>query len=560
LAAGGNHSPRTPWTGNQRTPLRKGDAPVPPFAEGPGGDHPLPAAGGSLATDNGFCMTTATDVPRTRARSRPGLRARVYLLLGGLLLVNMAGPVIMVWYAAMARDLYTATADKDLAALTAAHELENALLNQKGYATYYYLSQDPAWLAKLDESRRAFALWLDRIRQDVDTPEMSSLLDAIASSYKRYATAKDNVIDLYQQGRVDAAKGQHWAVRDDFDGLRELCERFKEFYRERMRHTGRVYVERTDMVMGVAVVGVVINATLGFFLAYVLVGQILDPIRRLARSRRGDAAVENVSDEVRAIGQKFRDLEKDVDQAHLDLEQSRGHLMQSEKLAMAGKLAAGVAHTIRNPLTSVKMRLFSLERGLKLDPSQQEDFEVIAEEIGHIDTIVRNFLEFARPPKLTAQPVSLSAVVDTTLALLKHRLESYNVDVTVERGRELPEISADPDQLKEALVNLVLNACEAMGESGEIVIREELGVLEPQGRILAVRVTDTGPGIAQALIDRVFQPFFTTKGEGSGLGLPIVKRIVEEHGGWITVQSPEGRGATFTMVFPYEGERGWHRF
>ena len=505
-------------------------------------------------------MTIATDNPTRRAKSRLGLRARVYLLLGGLLMVNIAGPVIMVWYAAMARDLYTATADKDLAALTAAHELENALLNQKGYATYYYLSQDASWLDKLDESRRAFSVWLDRIRKDVSAPEMVALLDAIGAAFQRYAAAKDGVIELYRRGELEAAQNQHWSVRDDFDGLRELCDRFKEFYRERMRHTGRIYVERTDMVMGVAVVGVVINATLGFFLAYVLVGQILDPIRRLARSRGGVDEAEKVSDEVRAIGQKFRDLEKDVDQAHLDLEQSRDHLMQSEKLAMAGKLAAGVAHTIRNPLTSVKMRLFSLERGLKLSPSQQEDFEVIAEEIGHIDTIVRNFLEFARPPKMTAQPVSLSAVVDTTLTLLKHRLESYNVAVTLERGRPLPEISADPDQLKEALVNLVLNACEAMGEGGEITIREELGVLEPHGRILAVRVTDTGPGISEALIERVFQPFFTTKGEGSGLGLPIVKRIVEEHGGWITVQSPEGRGTSFTMVFPYEGERGWHRY
>jgi signal transduction histidine kinase len=492
--------------------------------------------------------------------SRMGLRTRVYLLLGSLFLVNMAGPVIMVWYAAMARDLYTSTADKDLAALTAAHELENALLNQKGYATYYYLSQDKAWLGKLDESRRAFSLWLERIRQEIDAPQTSALLDAITSAYKQYTTAKDMVIDLYQQGRVEAAKGQHWAVRDDFDGLRELCDQFKDFYRDRMRQTGRVYLERTDMVMGVAVIGVIINATLGFFLAYVLVGQILDPIRRLAGGDRGKAISEGFSDEVKAIGQKFRAMEKDVDQAHLDLEQSRGHLMQSEKLAMAGKLAAGVAHTIRNPLTSVKMRLFSLERGLKLDVSQKEDFEVIAEEIGHIDVIVRNFLEFARPPKLTAQPVSLSAVVDTTLTLLKHRLESYNVDVTVERARPLPEISADPDQLKEALVNLVLNACEAMVEGGSICVREELGVIEPHGRILAVRVTDSGPGIAPSQVERIFQPFFTTKGEGSGLGLAIVKRIVEEHGGWITVQSPEGRGACFTMVFPYEGERGWHRY
>ena len=504
-------------------------------------------------------MANTVNAWRRATAQRLGLRTRVYVLLGALLLVNLTGPAIMIWYAATARDLYTTTADKDLAALTAAHELENALLNQKGYATYYYLSQDTAWLAKLDESRRVFALWLERGRQEVEDNEAATLLDAIAAAHARYTAAKDNVIALYRQGRIDAAKHEHWGVREEFDDVRDLCEKFKELHRARMRETGRIYLERTDLVMGVAVIGVLVNASLSFFLAYVLVGQILDPLRRLARDGRNGQTTGPLSNEVKVIGQKFRDLMDDVDKAHLDLETSRGHLIQTEKLAMAGKLAAGVAHTIRNPLTSVKMRLFSLERGLKLDPSQKEDFEVIAEEIGHIDTIVRNFLEFARPPKLAAQSVSPSDVVDTVLRLLKHRLDSYNVTVQLERSKRLPEILADPDQLKEALVNLVLNACEAMVEGGTITIREETGILEPHGRILAVRVTDTGPGVPPAIAQSVFQPFYTTKGEGSGLGLSIVRRIVEEHGGWITLQSPEGRGATFTMVFPYEGDRGWHR-
>jgi signal transduction histidine kinase len=501
-----------------------------------------------------------TTLPWPRAAAhRLGLRARVYALLGGLLLVNLAGPAIMIWYAVTARDLFTATAEKDLAALTAAHELEIALLSQKGFATYYYLNQDPDWLVKLDESRRAFAKWLEQARQEVDEPAAMTLLDELASAYGRYTTAKDGVIALYRQGRSDTAREQHWGVREDFEVIQGLCQQFKEFFRARMRQTGQVYLERSDLVMGLGVIGVCVNATLSVILGYVLVNQILDPLRRLARGDRTGSSAEAASDEVQAIGRKVRALMDDVDKAHLDLEASRDHLMQSEKLAMAGRLAAGVAHTIRNPLTSVKMRLFSLERGLVLDGAQREDFEVIAEEIGHIDTILRNFLEFARPPKLTAQPVSLSEVVDTVLTLLKHRLESYNVAVTLVRQHRLPEIAADPDLLKEALVNLVLNACEAMVEGGAITIREEVGILEPYGRILAVRVSDTGPGVPEGFVQKVFQPFFTTKGEGSGLGLAIVGRIVEEHGGWITLQSHEGRGATFTLVFPCEGERGWHR-
>ena len=500
-------------------------------------------------------MNTTTPVWRRATADRLGLRTRVYVLLGALFLVNLSGPVIMIWYAVMARDLYTATADKDQSALTAAHEMEIALLAQKAFAGDYYLRPEPVWLTRLAESQRAFALWLDRARQGGDDPVAAGLLDEVATAYARYDAARDNVIALYRQGRADAAGGERAALDGDFDGIRESGQRFKEHYETRMRQTGRVYLERTDLVMGVAVLGVLINTGLNCVLAYVLIRQILDPLRRLAQTGGAGGA----SDEVQAIGRKVTDLMQDVDKAHLDLAERRDYLMQSEKLAMAGKLAAGVAHTIRNPLTSVKMRLFSLERSLALDPHQKEDFEVIAEEIGHIDTILRNFLEFARPPKLVAQAVSPSDVVDTVLNLLKHRLESYHVAVTLERHRRLPELAADPDQLKEALVNLVLNACEAMVEGGAITIREEVGILEPHGRILAVRVSDTGPGVPQSMAQNVFQPFFTTKGEGSGLGLAIVQRIVEEHGGWITLQSQEGRGATFTMVFPCEGERGWHR-
>ena len=110
-----------------------------------------------------------------------------------------------------------------------------------------------------------------------------------------------------------------------------------------------------------------------------------------------------------------------------ELAKSREHLLQAEKMAMVGKLAAGMAHSIRNPFTSVKMRLFSMGRTLQMTLAQKEDFEVISEEIRHIDTIVQNFLEFSRPPKLVMQSISPSTVVDNTLQLLAHRLKSYEV-------------------------------------------------------------------------------------------------------------------------------------
>jgi len=255
----------------------------------------------------------------------------------------------------------------------------------------------------------------------------------------------------------------------------------------------------------------------------------------------------------------MRSLIQDVDQAQLKLDESREHLMQTEKLALVGKMAAGVAHSIRNPLTSVKMRLFTLERSLDLVNTQKDDFEVISEEIRHIDAILRNFLEFSRPPKLKMQRISPSDVVDMALQLLRHRLESHRIEVEVHRERPLPEVQADPDQLKEVLMNLLINACEALPDGGKVVIREEEVLMEPWGRVAILRVVDNGPGIPASIRGQVLEPFFSTKEEGTGLGLSIAKRIMEEHGGWIHIKSEEGKGATFVLGLPCVEKMSWLR-
>jgi signal transduction histidine kinase len=231
------------------------------------------------------------------------------------------------------------------------------------------------------------------------------------------------------------------------------------------------------------------------------------------------------------------------------LEKSRENLLQAKKMAMVGRLAAGMAHSIRNPFTSVKMRLFSLGRSLELDAAQKEDFDVISEEIRHIDTIVQNFLEFSRPPKLVMQPISPSVIVDNALQLLSYRLESYGVHVEVIRSEALPEVMADSEQLKEVIVNLIINACEEMKVGGAITINEYVGK-ENGIETAVVTVSDNGAGVSPDNAESIFQPFFTTKDEGTGLGLSIAKRIVEEHGGSIDLDTEETAGATFMIHLP----------
>ncbi len=482
---------------------------------------------------------------------RLSLRSRIFLILAALVLTTLAGGLVTIWHNEAMDSLFVSLVDKNVASFQAAEELGTALLMQKGYATYFFLDGNPDWLKQLEKYNQAFQEWLQKARKSSYTDSMKEIINQIEAQYQHYADSRNEVIALYQAGQREAGARLHWEARRQFTELYNLCEQYKlmhEYAIDRARTESQVRARFINSMALAVMPTVVVFALL---LAYILIKQVLEPIRRLAVEVGPVNPVGPLPDEVKALSRRVHSLIENVDQAQTQLERSQEYLLQSEKWAMVGKLAAGVAHSIRNPLTSVKMRLFSMERSLQLSPPQKEDFEVIAEEIRHIDAIVRNFLEFSRPPKLKMQKISPSEVVDLTLQLLRHRLDLYKVKVHLKRTARLPEIWADPEQLKEVLANLLVNACEAMVDGGRVTIQEEEAVQEPWGQVVVIRVSDNGPGIPESIQDKVFQPFYSTKEEGTGLGLSIAHRIIEEHGGGMSLTSRENEGATFIISLPF---------
>ncbi|MEW5733769.1 MAG: ATP-binding protein [Thermodesulfobacteriota bacterium] len=476
-------------------------------------------------------------------KSLLSLRTRILLPLGLLVLANILGAAVTLWYVQETNKLYDSVVDRDVDALIAAERLETDLVAQKGYVTYYFLKQDPEFLTQLTERNAEFKKQLHQAQTLAYLPQASDILNQISLAYDRYAAARDRVIDLYKEGELAKGAALHWGVRDQFHAIYSLCE-------QSIAKTRDAYRRRVQYLKATALAAIPATTLLGFLLAFILFRQVLVPVRRLAEKTQAAHPEKVQKNEIAALGKGVASLMEDVDKSLIQLEESRGALVQAEKLAMVGKLSAGVAHSIRNPLTSVKMRLFSLERTLALDQMQKEDFEVIAEEIRHLDTIISNFLEFARPPRLRMQMVSPSDVTDMALLLLRHRVESYGVEVRVNRSGLLPKVLLDPEQLKEVLVNLFFNSCEAMGEGGTIEITEEDCVTDKLGRAAVIRFSDTGPGIAPELREKVFEPFFSTKEEGTGLGLAIARRIIEEHGGFLTVGEAVIGGVQFIIALP----------
>ncbi len=483
------------------------------------------------------------------------LRTRIFLLITVLAIINISGSLATILYTYRTQKLYTSMVDRNVTALLSTQKLENALVLQKGLTTYFFLTDAPRWLNQLDEYNQKFLFWLKNARAYTDTDKARSILNDIEFRYIRYIFERDKVIKMYKEDKKEAGAKQHWEVRKQFISIYDLCDEFKLIQENSIIKTRNSYKKSAKLVTIIAWCAMPAVVILIFLLSFILYKQILEPIRKLALKSDMEKSSAPEANEIKVLSKRVNSLVKNINDTHVKLEESRESLIHSEKLAQAGKLAAGMAHSVRNPLTSVKMRLFSLERSLNLNHTQMDDLDVISEEIRYIDTLLRNFLEFARPPTMQFHLISPSEIVDMTLKLLKHRFESYKTDVKVKRDKMLPAISADAEQLKEVMVNILLNACEAMGEKGTILIEEKIVPFDSSqyssGQAAQISIHDSGPGISESMQEKIFQPFFSSKEDGSGLGLSIAKRVIDEHGGKIIFESEKNKGTTFILQLPF---------
>jgi two-component system NtrC family sensor kinase len=222
-------------------------------------------------------------------------------------------------------------------------------------------------------------------------------------------------------------------------------------------------------------------------------------------------------------------------------------LFRSEKLASLGKLAAGVAHEINNPLTGVLTNASLLLEDLPEGDHRKEDAQVIVNETIRCREIVKRLLDFARQTKPMKKNTNINSLVDNIVLLVRNQTSFRNIDIQRNLEENLPEIMADGDQIQQVIINFTLNASDAMPNGGSLNIQS--GVMG-NGEYIELKFTDTGLGISEENKNRIFDPFFTTKESGTGLGLSISYGIVEQHGGTIHVESEVGKGTTFIVQLP----------
>ena len=305
--------------------------------------------------------------------------------------------------------------------------------------------------------------------------------------------------------------------------------------------------------VGITLAGAALSAIIALWISR----QISRPIRNLVAASEQlangnlDAKVEPVSgDELGKLSYRFNQMADALRQRDERLKEfTKRKIMESERLAIIGQLAANVAHELNNPLQGiVTYSNLLLEKEVCDEPSRQ-NIEKIATQANRCREIIRGLLDFSRQKKPIKTLTNINALLRGCVSLVENQAQFHNINIAQNLDESLPMIVVDPSQIERVFLNLIINAAEAMKGSGTLTLTTCFGLNEKN---IEIEVKDSGHGISIENMEKIFNPFFTTKevGHGVGLGLAISFGIVKEHNGEITVESEYGRGATFTVSLP----------
>jgi signal transduction histidine kinase len=368
----------------------------------------------------------------------------------------------------------------------------------------------------------AFKDWLDQNSTNTITPVEREFFNQVTSAYGDYLAESTQVMEAkpgWLQSQASVFKTSYEKVQNQSRRLLNLCDSFISNQRSSFANFLRESNDTLTTFKQLLRLSLVLLLTLAAALVVLVYRGMIAPLRH-------------------------------------QLTETHAIIVRQEKLASLGVLAAGVAHEIRNPLTAIKFRLYSLKKSLPAAGADNEDATVIGNEITRLERIVQDFLQFARPsePELVVMPVQ--RILEEVQDLLKVQLKKSAIELKLELS-DSAWVRADTQQIKQVLINLIQNSADSIGHDGVITLRVRNGYgsgRKGTGETALLEVTDNGKGIPPEVRKRLFDPFFTTKEGGTGLGLPIAARIVEKHGGELRYETELRRGTTFSVVLPRVNE------
>jgi signal transduction histidine kinase/CHASE3 domain sensor protein len=497
--------------------------------------------------------------------------------------IRIAGPITAVslllflvgasgaWYVHSLQRSTSTMLDHNVSSIRAAVEVELRVRELRTELNRFLLYDDEHHLDKANGEIPEINHWLDRAKQCATSVDEQKLMQELEANVVRLFEKLDEIrLDLDPARKKDAITRltQELLTENILAAAREyldINEKDLEYSREESRNmTGNVMLGLT--LLGAC--GSVAGLLAGYGMARAVNRSIFHlsvPIRDVAGKLNEVVGPITVSADPRiedlqlVLGKVSEEVAAVVDQ----LQGAHREMVRADQLAAVGQMAAGLAHELRNPLMAMKLLVQSASRtdGATQNLSRR-DLKILDEEITRLEDLLQSFLNFARPARLETQLLDLRTLVAPSLQLLSHRAALKDVDVRTCLSDSACLVEADSSQIRQVLVNLLLNALEAAPRGGVVEVHISRSAVSTKGSLLGrrtpadsveLRVADSGDGLPAAVHERIFEPFFSTRETGLGLGLAICKRIVESHGGVITAENrPEG-GALFTARLPAAG-------
>jgi two-component system sensor histidine kinase HydH len=380
------------------------------------------------------------------------------------------------------------------------------------------------------------------------TEEEGSLVRQLADSFTRYRQRWDtHVVSVL-------ASGEEAVTILETETL-PLCRQLREYHSLRIEQVAAAHRHIVHwMAWGLASVGS-IGALAGLALGYSVARRLRHSIYQLS-VRVQDAAgklrqplpavILTAGGDLHHVHEQMHGVVREIERVVAQLQQREWEVLRADQMAAVGQMAAGVAHELRNPLTSIKMLVQANREEAEARGLPAEDLQIIEQEIRRMERCLQTFLDFARPPRPARRPISLTVLVDRTFALVEGRARKQHVTLHCTPPTTPVSVEADTDQMQQLLVNLALNALDAMPQGGRL----DISLSAPVHGQVELWVCDTGPGIAPTLLPRLFEPFVSSKATGLGLGLVVSRRIAESHGGNLWVTNPPHGGACFVLRLP----------
>ena len=430
-------------------------------------------------------------------------------------------------------------------------ELETAMFDQSEVIWRYLSGMDPTARNEFRANGEVVDYWHQRWKAEL-RPEEAELANGVFAIQRQIQAVGDSIFALHESGQREAAF-QLASTELKSRLLPALTLLNREIYRRARESSVRGAYARLEEILGVesrVLVGLIaLGLGAGILFSWLISRSLARPLKELT----GAMAVVgsgHLDHPIRVTSEdEIGDLARAFESMTRQLQRTQAELVQAGKLASIGEMAAAVAHGMRNPLASLRASA-QLARRRPDSPAALEQLDAILEQVDRLDRRISHLMSFARPAPFRPLVERVPQLVEGVLPSFSELLKERGIELSVSLPADLPETRLDPMQLEQALVEIVSNAIDAMPAGGRLSISGREQGAGDSGHAVMVEIRDSGRGIAPEVISQVCEPFFTTRREGTGLGLALAKRYVEQNGGLLEIESTVGIGTTIRLRFP----------